>query len=96
VRLLYKPFGLLAGILGGRLARRLFSAIWGRIDDAEPPGPTVERASWRRVVGAAALQGATFAATRAAVDRAGAKSFAHFFGVWPGKREPDKHESDET
>ena len=87
MRLVYKPFGLLAGLFGGMLARRLFAALWERIDDEEPPRPTTEQASWPRVVGAAALEGATFAATRAAVDRAGAKSFAHLFGVWPGKRE---------
>lgn len=89
MKLLYKPFGLLAGIVGGLVARRVFDALWGRIDDAEPPSPTTERASWPRVLGAAALQGATFATTRAAVDRAGAKSFAHLFGIWPGEREPD-------
>jgi hypothetical protein len=88
MKLIYKPFGLLVGIAGGILARKLFAAIWGRIDDAEPPAPTTEHASWPRVVGAAALQGATFSATRAAVDRAGAQSFAHLFGVWPGRREP--------
>jgi pectin methylesterase-like acyl-CoA thioesterase len=90
MKLIYKPFGLLFGIAGGIVARKLFDAIWDRIDDADPPSPTTERASWPRVVGAAALQGATFSATRAAVDRAGAKSFAHLFGVWPGKREPDR------
>lgn len=86
MKLLYKPFGLIAGIVGGRLARRVFDALWGRIDDGEPPKATTERATWPRVVGAAALQGATFAATRAIVDRAGAKSFAHLFGIWPGER----------
>ena len=90
MRLLYKPFGLIAGIVGGMLARRLFGALWARIDDAEPPKPTTERTSWPRVVGAAALQGAVFRGTKAAVDRAGAKSFAHLFGVWPGEREPDE------
>ena len=90
MRLLYKPFGLVAGIVGTRLARRLFAALWGRIDDAEPPTATTEGASWPRVVGAAALQGATLSATRAAVNRASAKSFAHLFGVWPGEREPDR------
>ncbi len=89
MRLLYKPFGVLVGLAGGIAARRLFDAIWGRIDETEPPTATTEQATWPRVVGAAALQGATFAATRAAVDRAGAKSFAHLFGIWPGKRKPD-------
>ncbi len=90
MKLLYKPFGLIAGLAGGMLARRVFDAVWGRIDDAEPPKPTTERASWPRVLGAAAVQGATFATTKALVDRAGARTFQHLFGIWPGEREPDK------
>jgi hypothetical protein len=91
MKLLYKPFGLIAGIVGKRLGRRVFAALWIRIDgEPKPPTATTEDASWRRVVGAAALQGASFAAARALADRAGRKSFAHLFGVWPGKKEPDK------
>jgi Protein of unknown function (DUF4235) len=91
MRLLYKPFGIVAGIAGGMLARRVFDAVWARIDDtAGPPSATTEQASVGRIVGAAALQGATFAATRAAVDRAGARAFQHLFGVWPGERGPDE------
>ena len=89
MKLLYKPFGLIAGILGGLIARRLFDAMWAQIDDAEPPKATIEKTTWPRLVGAAALQGATFAATKAAVDRAGARTFHHLFGVWPGKHEPE-------
>lgn len=90
MKLLYKPFGIVVGIVGGLLARRVFDAVWGAIDDEEPPKPTTEQASWSRVLTAAAVQGATFSATRALVDRAGAKGFAHLFGIWPGKRKPDK------
>lgn len=90
MKLLYKPFGIVAGIFGGLLARRIFDAVWTRVDDAKPPRATTELASLPRIVGAAALEGATFAATRAAVDRAGARTFHHLFGVWPGERKPDK------
>ncbi|HEX5145852.1 MAG TPA: DUF4235 domain-containing protein [Conexibacter sp.] len=91
MKLLYKPFGIVAGILGGLLSRRVFDAVWARFDDAaEPPRATTEHASLSRIVGAAALQGATFAATRAAVDRAGARTFHHLFGIWPGEREPKR------
>lgn len=90
MKLLYKPFGLVAGIVGGLLARRLFTVVWSLIDDEEPPEATTERASWTRVVAAAAVQGATFSATRAVVDRGGARAFEHLFGAWPGEREPDK------
>jgi xanthosine utilization system XapX-like protein len=89
MKLLYKPFGIVAGIVGGMLARRVFDAVWARVDDAPPPRATTEQASLPRIVGAAALQGATFAVTRAAVDRASARSFQHLFGVWPGKRRAD-------
>jgi hypothetical protein len=90
MKLLYKPFGLLAGILAGLFARRLFTVVWGAIDDEEPPEATTERASWPRVVAAAAIQGATFSVTRAVVDRAGARSFARLTGIWPGERDPDR------
>ena len=90
MKLLYKPFGVIAGIVGGLLARRLFTVVWGAIDDEEPPEAKTERASWTRVVAAAAVQGATFSATRAVVDRAGARAFQHLFGVWPGERKPDR------
>lgn len=90
MKLLYKPFGMALGLVAALLAKRLFAVVWGWIDDEEPPSPKTERASWPRVVAAAAIQGATFAATRAAVDRAGARGFHHLFGVWPGEREPGK------
>jgi enolase len=41
------------------------------------------------VLGAAAIQGVTFAVTKAAVERAGAQGFTHLTGVWPGERRPD-------
>ena len=64
MKLIYKPFGIVAGIVGGLLARRVFDAVWSRVDDAPPPRATTEQASLPRIVGAAALQGATFADTR--------------------------------
>jgi hypothetical protein len=84
MKLLYKPFSILAGIIGARLSRRIFEAIWTRVDPSgERPDPSRPQAPFGKVVGAAALEGATTAATRAAIDRAGAKSFHHLTGVWP-------------
>lgn len=90
MKLAYKPIGIIAGILASRLAKRLFSAIWSRIDEGEPPRAQTELATWSRVVTAAALQGATFAVVKAVVDRAGARGFEHLFGVWPGEKAKDK------
>jgi hypothetical protein len=88
VKLLYKPFGIVLGILAGFVSRKLFDRIWALIDREEPPSPTTERTTWPKVLAAAAVEGVTFKVTRAAVDRAGAKGFSHLTGVWPGKREP--------
>ena len=89
MKLLYKPFGIVLGILAGFASRQLFSFIWAKIDDEEPPGPTTEQAPWKKVLGAAAVQGVTFSVTKAAVDRAGAKGYAGLTGVWPGEKRPD-------
>lgn len=89
MKLLYKPFGIIIGMLAGFLARQVFNEVWGRIDDREPPTPTTLESSWGRVLGAAAVQGATFAVTKAAVNRGGAKSFQWLTGIWPGETRPE-------
>jgi len=89
MKLIYKPFGIFFGIVAGIIGRQIFSFIWSKIDEEDPPKPTTEIAPWGKVLGAAAVQGATFAVTKAAVNRAGAKSYSHLTGVWPGERRPD-------
>lgn len=90
MKLIYKPFGIVAGILAGVLARKLFAALWDKLDGDEPPRAKTELASWSRVVAAAGLQGLTFAVVKAVVDRAGARGFEHLFGVWPGDKATKK------
>jgi hypothetical protein len=90
VRLIYKPFGMLLGALSGFLAKRLFGAIWGRLDGREPPLATTEAVSWQRALGATALRALTFSLTRGAVERLGARCFKHLTGVWPGEKRPKK------
>lgn len=88
-RILYAPFGIIAGIVAGLLSKKLFTAVWGQISDEEPPNATTESATTGKVVGAAVLQAAVFAGTRAWVDRRGARIFYYFTGLWPGERKPD-------
>ena len=90
VSLVYKPVGIVCGILAGLLSKRLFDFVWSRVDEQDPPAATTENAPLGKVLGAAALQGVVFKTTRAAVDRYGAKGFHHLTGIWPGEREPEK------
>lgn len=96
MKLVYKPFGILLGILSGVVAKKLFNLVWGLFDKEEPPKPTTQETSWPKVVGAAVVQGATFKATRAVVDRAGAKSFEHLTGFWPGDKRPEEAQAAEA
>jgi pectin methylesterase-like acyl-CoA thioesterase len=96
MKLLYKPFGIVLGILAGLVSKKLFDVVWGLFDEEEPPKPTTQEADWSKVLAAAAVQGVTFKVTRAAVDRAGAKSFHHITGVWPGDKYPDESQAAEA
>ncbi|HEY7619751.1 MAG TPA: DUF4235 domain-containing protein [Solirubrobacteraceae bacterium] len=93
MKLLYKPFGIVIGILAGILSKKLFEAVWGVFDKEEPPKPTTLETTWPKVLGAAVVEGVTFKVTRAAVDRAGAKSFHHLTGTWPGEKVPDESQA---
>jgi uncharacterized protein DUF4235 len=94
MRVLYKPFAIIAAILGARLGRRTFRSVWTRLDPGEPPPTaTTEEASLTKVVGAAALEAATIAGIEAAVDRMSVRTFHYLTGIWPAKKPQPPAES---
>lgn len=85
VKLLYKPLGLIFGVLGGVAAGAIFKRVWQAVArEDEAPSATDADKGWAEVVTAAAAQGAVFGAVKALIDRAGATGFARVTGVWPG------------
>ena len=94
MKLLYKPFAIIASLIGAKLGKNTFKKVWARIDAADPPEPTTAEASLPKVVGAAALEAATMAAIAAAVDRASARTFHYLTGFWPGKKKQDPPQAD--
>ncbi len=89
MKLLFIPFSVAGGLIAGFLGKKVFEQVWGVIDDREPPEPEHRDASWGKVLTSAALQGAVFRATRAAVDRASRSAFASLTGTWPGQERPE-------
>jgi hypothetical protein len=84
-KLAYRPIGLLGGILAGVVSGTIFKQVWKRVADADDaPDALQSEYSIREVVLAAAIQGAIFAATKAAIDRLGAQGFTRLTGSWPG------------
>jgi xanthosine utilization system XapX-like protein len=92
MKLLYKPFGLVLGIVGGLLGKQLFDYVWRKLDDQEAPEATTKETTWTKVLAAAAVEGIAFKATRAAIDRFGAKGFYYLTGSWPGEERPPADE----
>ena len=83
--LAYRPVGLLAGIAAGAVSGAIFKQLWKRVaheDDA--PDALQSEYSLARVIIAASIQGAIFAAVKALVDRGGAVGFRKLTGSWPG------------
>ena len=84
-KLAYRPIGLVSGLIAGSLSGIVFKQIWKVVaQEEEAPSALQSEYRMREVVLAAAIQGAIFAATKAAVDRAGATGFKQLTGAWPG------------
>ena len=85
-RILYKPLGLLFGVLGGVAAGAVFNQMWKLVaGDSDAPKATEKDRGWGEVRPAAALHGAVYALVKAAVDRGGATLFEKATGEWPGE-----------
>ena len=89
VKLLFVPFSVAGSLVAGFLAKKLFEALWGVVDDEEPPESEHRRISWGKLIAAAALEGAIFKATRVAADHGSRRAFASVTGSWPGEEEPE-------
>jgi Protein of unknown function (DUF4235) len=88
-KVFFAPISLAGGLLAGFAAQKVFSQIWGLIDEEEPPDGSIRRASWVKLLLAAALQGAVFRMVKAAADRGSRHAFATVTGTWPGEEEPE-------
>lgn len=87
--MLFRPMGLVSGLLAGMIARTVFNFIWARIDDEEAPEATHREASWRLLLIAAALRGLVYGLAREAVDRGSRQAYFSLTGTWPGEQERD-------
>ncbi len=83
-RIVFAPFSIAGSLVAGLIARKAFDRIWSAIDDEDPPDPGEEREPLARVLVAAVLQAAVFAAARALFDRQARRAYRGITGSWPG------------
>jgi predicted metal-dependent enzyme (double-stranded beta helix superfamily) len=83
-KIMYKPIGMLVGVLGGLAANMVFNKVWARVaGGGEAPDATDKKATWGQVLLAATIQGAIFGVVKAAIDRGGAEGYRKVTGEWP-------------
>ena len=86
-KLLYRPIGMVNGLISGALAGVIFKQVWKLVtpeNEEDAPNALSSEFKASEVLVAAALQGAIFAFIKAAVDRGGATLFQKATGDWPG------------
>ncbi len=84
-KLAYRPVGLIGSIAAGALSSAVFGQVWKRVaKEDNAPSAMQSEYRMREVLVAAAIQGAIFAVTKAAINRAGARGFTRLTGSWPG------------
>jgi hypothetical protein len=87
-KLIFLPFSIGGGLLAGLIGKKVFEAIWGVIDDHEPPKAEHREVSLPKLVAALAIEGALFALIRGLVDHASRHAFTRVTGAWPGEERP--------
>ena len=88
-KILYRPVGLLASVVGGLIASQIFRQVWKR---ATPYGHTGDDAPkalstaypLKQILIASVFQGAIYALVKTLTDRGGARLFEGVTGKWPG------------
>jgi hypothetical protein len=87
--LVFRPVGIIAGVLAGVVGKKMFDLIWGLIDDEDAPEPKYREIGFGKLVVALLLEGAIFRVLRGLADHGARHGFARLTGEWPGQERPD-------
>jgi hypothetical protein len=85
----FMPVGIVAGLLAGQVARKIFDVIWSAFDDEEAPHPKYREIDWVKLIPALLIEGALFRVVRGLVDHGTRHGFAQLTGAWPGEERPE-------
>jgi Protein of unknown function (DUF4235) len=86
---LFTPIGLVLGLAGGQLAKKLFDLVWGRFDDEEAPRPKHREIPLAKMLVALLIEGAIARLVRGLIDHGARHGWAQLTGAWPGEERPE-------
>jgi hypothetical protein len=92
--LVFKPIGILIGVLAGLLGKKVFALAWRLIDDQDPPEPKHRRVHLGKLAAALLLEGAIFGLIRGLAEHGARHGFSALSGEWPGEESPQPEEED--
>ena len=90
MKLAFLPISILGGIVAGFLGQKAFDAIWGKVDEEEPPQPEHREISLAKLAIALAIEGAIFRLAKGLFDHAARRGFERMTGSWPGDESPEE------
>ena len=85
--LIYRPVGLVSGVIGGLIASQVHRQVWKRVsssDGGEAPKALSTGYPLKEILISSVIQGAIYALVKAIIDRGGARLFERMTGEWPG------------
>ena len=85
----FRPIGIVLGILSGLGAKKVFDFIWGKFDEEEAPNPEHREINWTKFIAAMLVEGAIFRLVRGLADHGSRHGFAKLTGAWPGDERPE-------
>jgi Protein of unknown function (DUF4235) len=90
MKLAFIPISILGGLLAGFVGQKVFDAIWGKVDEQEPPQPEHREVSLGKLAVALLIEGAIFRLVKGLFDHAARRGFARMTGAWPGEAKPEQ------
>jgi hypothetical protein len=90
MKVAFIPISVLGGLLAGFLGQKVFDAIWGKVDEREPPQPEHREVRLAKLALALIIEGAIFRLVKGLFDHAARRGFARMTGAWPGEEQPDR------
>jgi hypothetical protein len=92
MKLVFKPIGILSGLLAGIIGKKIFELIWGLVDDEKAPEPKYRQVPLLKLAAALVLEGAIFRLLRGLAEHGARHGFAALTQEWPGEERPESEE----
>jgi xanthosine utilization system XapX-like protein len=87
--LVFRPVGVLTGILAGVVGKKIFDLVWRLIADEDAPEAKYREITVGKLVVALLIEGAILGVLRGLADHGARHGFARLTGEWPGQERPD-------